>query len=88
MCNKDIMDSIGLSCEMSGNRVFTIIISMFGLIFSIIHEWWLSLFFQNGAQDKKDHMAGENHMFFVYFNGFRLTIGIIACVRIESYAWL
>lgn len=32
-------------------------------------------------------MAGENHMFFLYFNGFRLTIGIIACVRIESYAW-
>lgn len=44
VCNKDIMDTLGLSCEISANRIFSICIAMFGLSFSILHEWWLSLF--------------------------------------------
>lgn len=45
LCNKDVLDSVDVKCESSANRIVSMTFSILGLIFSVINEWWLSLFF-------------------------------------------
>jgi hypothetical protein len=87
-CNEDVFSGMGVECNyLDPNYIVGFVFAILGILQAVGSELLFSLFFQNNQQFKKDALNCENKTFLVRFNIFRLTVGIMICIRIQNYSY-
>ena len=58
------------------------------MILGVFNQTYISLFFNNRLDNKKDGLHCDNIVYLWFFNIYRLVIALLATLKIESYIYM